>query len=267
MFATVHTYYWKSFMNKIKGGLRTKGIQKKSTLSLPLISIVTVVYNGKNSLEKTIQGVLSQSYKNIEYIIIDGGSTDSTQNIIDKYADDIDYWISEPDNGIYDAMNKGIAAAKGDWIYFLGSDDMLYNNRTISDILEYLASDKSVVFGNIMYANGKCVKSRFNIFTLLHNTVHHQSAFYNANLFKNWSFDSGLSLIADYELNLRIYLNKMKYRQIDRTIAICNQRGLSRSNLKQAFKETNVVRNKYVSGITGLILRSLYFIKFKISSG
>ncbi len=267
MMLAIHRYYLEIFMNKIEGGLRTKGFLKKSTLSLPLISIVTVVYNGKNSLEKTIKSVLNQSYKNIEYIIIDGGSTDNTQNIINKYAGEIDYWISEPDNGIYDAMNKGIAAAKGDWIYFLGSDDMLYDNRTISDILAYLDSDESVVFGNIMYTNGKDVKSRFNILTLLHNTVHHQSAFYNANLFRNWSYDAGLRLIADYELNLRIYLNKMKYRHIDRLIAICNQHGLSRSNLKQAFIETNVVRNKHVIGILGFILRVLYFIKFKISHG
>jgi putative colanic acid biosynthesis glycosyltransferase len=254
-------------MNEIGGGLRTKGFHKESPLNLPLISVVTVVFNGKNSLEKTIQSVLNQSYKNIEYVIIDGGSTDSTQNIINKYTDVIDYWISEPDNGIYDAMNKGINAARGDWIYFLGSDDILYDNRTISDVVAYLAKEESVVFGNIMYNNGKCVKSRFNIYTLLHNTVHHQSAFYNANLFRNWSYDSGLRLIADYELNLRIYLNKMKYQQINKTIAICNQRGQSRSNLKQAFIETNLVRKKYVSGILGMILYFLYYIKFKIHSG
>jgi glycosyltransferase involved in cell wall biosynthesis len=254
-------------VNKVEGGLRTKGFHKESSPNLPLISIVTVVFNGKNSLASTIHSVLNQSYKNIEYIIIDGGSTDGTQSVINKFADNVDYWISEPDTGIYDAMNKGITAARGEWFYFLGSDDILYDSSTISDVVAYLAQDVSLVFGNIMYNDGRYVKSRLSIFTRLHNTVHHQSAFYNAKLFRDWSYDAELKLIADYELNLIIYLNSMKYRHINNTIAICNQRGQSRSNLKQAFIETNVVRNKYVRGITGMLLYLLYFIKFKISNG
>lgn len=241
--------------------------QKKSSQNNPLVSIVTVVLNGEKHLEKTIQSVINQTYKNIEYIIIDGGSTDRTLDIIKSYKDKIDYWLSEPDNGIYDGMNKGLDHAAGGWIYFLGSDDVLYDNEIINDVITFLDENTSLVFGNIIYNDRKIVKSRFNMLTLLHNTVHHQSAFYNAKLFSNWRYDSGIRLIADYELNLKIYIERMKYRYIDKNISICNQSGQSRENLALAFAETNIIRNKYIRGAAGGILSLLYFIKFRISHG
>ena len=98
----------------------------------PLVSIVTVVYNGENFLEETIKSVINQTYENIEYIIIDGGSTDGTVDIIKKYEDKINYWVSEKDAGIYDAMNKGIEAFKGDYINFLNAGDSYVNNEVLN---------------------------------------------------------------------------------------------------------------------------------------
>lgn len=95
------------------------------------ISIITVSYNAAKTIEQTIQSVVNQTYDNIEYIIIDGGSTDGTVDIIKKYEDKIAYWVSEPDKGIYDAMNKGILKASGEYIYFLGADDWLYNESVM----------------------------------------------------------------------------------------------------------------------------------------
>ena len=112
-----------------EGGLRMQGYLKKAYEHKPLISIVTVVLNDAKHLEQAIKSVLGQTYDNIEYLIIDGGSTDGTLDIIRKHEKAIDYWVSEPDSGIYDAMNKGVSLATGDLIALLNSDDW-YETKT-----------------------------------------------------------------------------------------------------------------------------------------
>ena len=102
----------------------------------PLISVITVSYNAVSTIEDTILSVINQTYTNIEYIIIDGGSADGTVGIIEKYVDRISYWVSEPDKGIYDAMNKGLKVANGDWAIFMGSDDVFFNNKVIMLVIE-----------------------------------------------------------------------------------------------------------------------------------
>jgi hypothetical protein len=113
------------------GGLRTKGLHKFDRDGWPLVSIVTVVFNGKRYIEQTIQSVINQSYPNVEYIIIDGGSTDGTLDIIRKYDSYLNYWVSDPDRGIYNAMNKGTALASGRYIIHLNADDLLFDGSCL----------------------------------------------------------------------------------------------------------------------------------------
>ncbi len=124
-------------------------IKKTSSKNYPLISVITVVLNNEKFIEETILSVLNQSYKNIEYIIIDGGSTDKTIDIIKKYESSIDIWISEKDNGIYDAFNKGMRLANGEMLGFVNSDDILYP-EAIQILVNYIKkSDVDFIFGSV----------------------------------------------------------------------------------------------------------------------
>ena len=107
-------------------------------MKCPKISIVTVSYNTSDCIEKTIQSVINQTYPNVEYLIIDGGSTDGTQQIIERYDDRIAYFVSEKDKGLYDGMNKGIAAATGDYLLFMNADDVFVNNEVVEKIDEII---------------------------------------------------------------------------------------------------------------------------------
>jgi len=120
--------------------------------SSPLISIITVVYNGKALLEKTIRSVLEQTYHPIEFIIVDGGSNDGTLDIIKRYEKQISTWITEKDEGIYHAMNKGVAMASGAWICFLNCGDVLVNNHTIQEVVEGIKTNNypDILYGNIL---------------------------------------------------------------------------------------------------------------------
>ena len=107
---------------------------------IPKISIVTPTFNQGQYIEQTIQSVLNQQYPNLEYIIIDGASTDGTVDIIKKYETKLHYWVSEPDKGIYDAMNKGARLANGDFINFMNADDIVYSTNAIEKIVNYIKS-------------------------------------------------------------------------------------------------------------------------------
>ena len=133
-----------------KGGLRLKDIKKKTESDQPLISIITVVLNGAKFIEETLESIYQQSYKNYEHIVIDGGSTDGTLDIIKRYSDKIDYWVSEEDNGIYDAFNKAMTVCKGEYIGFINSDDQ-YNENTLQILIKYLKRNQDIdfIFGSV----------------------------------------------------------------------------------------------------------------------
>ncbi len=116
----------------------------------PVFSIVTVVYNARHLLELTIESIISQTYEGVEYIIVDGGSTDGTVDIIKKYKSHITKWISEPDKGLYDAMNKGLQMATGDYVWFVNAGDTIYSTSTLSDIVKKLPNLPDIIFGEVM---------------------------------------------------------------------------------------------------------------------
>jgi hypothetical protein len=132
-----------------EGGLRTKGFYKKSTKKKPLISIIVVVLNRVNCFENCIQSIIGQSYDNVEFITIDGASNDGTIELLNKYDNQIDYWVSEPDLGLYYAMNKAVEIASGNWMYFIGSDDILLD--CLSTIIPQLQDNRNIYYGDVFY--------------------------------------------------------------------------------------------------------------------
>ena len=203
----------------------------------PLISIITVVFNGEKYLEQTIRSVLDQTYKNIEYIIIDGGSTDKTLDIIKKHEQNINFWISEADKGIYDAMNKGITKAKGEYIGLINSDDF-YEPDAVKIIVDQinLHSETDIFFGNMYminqhlkkkqiqtYKKGKKLEKAFSIW---HPTVFVKKQLYD----DHGKFDLSYKIAADYELILRFYKKDCVFHYINKAISNFREGGISYYN-------------------------------------
>ena len=212
----------------------------------PLISVITVVYNAALTLEETIKSVISQDKDLVEYWIIDAGSTDGSVDIIRKYETELAGWVCEPDEGIYDAMNKGIDRSNGDWLYFLGGDDKM-RTGVVKYIQPYLTQVYSIVFGDILFDNGYQMRSYLGIRTVLQNTVHHQSAFYNSSLFVNYRYDKRLTIVSEYEIHLKVYLNRLRTSYVPVIIADCATGGAS-SQLSKSLQQTNEVRIRHIHG-------------------
>ena len=204
---------------KGEGGLRTQGYFKKSYDDKPLISIITVVFNGEKYLEQTIQSVINQTYDNVEYIIIDGGSADGTLDIIKKYEKQIDYWVSEEDTGIYDAMNKGGSLAVGDFLLWLNADDTLIGIPEL-DISYDCYLTKVLIYdeGSKNFKEYARLDKYVNCSSLIVPVFHHQGFFIKKNIFLSMGYDTGIGIRAD---TLFMYL---VLRQLDSDkIKIINQ--------------------------------------------
>jgi len=173
-----------------------------------MISIITVVYNGAAYLEETIKSVLAQSNDNLDYIVIDGGSTDGTVDIIKKYEDRISYWISEKDGGIYDAMNKGWAVAKdNNYILFLGAGDKVLSLPADMEELKY----SDVIFGRVRMGDKTVCNSSLDFKLRFCNTLHHQALLVNKRVSQDPPFDSSLGVYADFDFNQRLYIQGAKF--------------------------------------------------------
>jgi glycosyltransferase involved in cell wall biosynthesis len=236
------------------GGLRTKGITKQSQENMPLITVVTVVRNGEKTLEQTILSVINQTYRNVEYIVVDGTSTDGTLDIIRKYEDRIDYWVSEPDGGIYDAMNKGIDLTTGDWINFMNSGDSFYNKNVCEIFSSFIKDDVDIYYGDTCLDCEKIIngpKTIYPFFFRMERMIIHQAIFAKRGLFNIKQFNTKYRIVADRDWLMFFHQNSYKIKHIPLTVCTYNFHGVS-SNVEK-YREDSFVLIKETYGYLGLM--------------
>ena len=192
------------------------------------VSIIVPTFNVARTLEQCLRSVAAQSYRALELIVMDGGSTDGTLDILRRHEHALAHWRSEPDRGIYDAMNKGAAAASGDWLYFLGGDDELYDPEVLRDVFGRGAPDSDMIYGDVWWS-GRRYAGRFDIYTLSRRNICHQAIFLRRAVFERLGgFSLDYPLLADYELNIRVFGDpSARTCYVDRIIARFGDQGSS----------------------------------------
>lgn len=200
-----------------------------------LVSIITVNLNDRAGLERTCASVFQQSFKEYEHIIIDGASVDGSLDYIERHRHKFSYWISEPDSGVYCAMNKGIRQAKGKYLLFLNSGDILYNDKVLSDVKPALGRDIGFIYGNLRIEgeNGKGFTNRYSKvldFKFFKTTsLGHASTFIKRSLFRIYGeYRTDLKIVSDWAFFLSaICIEKSSYLKVDKTISIFYEGGMS----------------------------------------
>ena len=206
------------------------------------ISIITVCFNQQKNISETIESVLSQNYKDIEYILIDGGSSDGSLEIINDYSSDIDYLISEPDNGIYNAINKGLSKATGDIIGLLHAGDLFYDNNVISNVVScFKQGDSDLIYGHsVVYAEDRKKIIRKNVSPKYKDNLmkfgwfpSHQSIYLKSSVFDQCgNYNEDYKIAADYEFLLRVLLvHKLKAKRLDMFLLKFHLGGMSSKNI------------------------------------
>jgi len=225
--------------------------------SRPLISVITISYNSAETIQRTIKSVLTQDFKNFEYIVIDGGSTDGTKAILEQNDDNIDYWASEKDNGIYDAMNKGAKAAKGKYLYFLNSDDYFYNDQVLAEVGGKMRKDNvDLIIGKIIKVYPKYNVKKFKKYSekLLKKGVmpFHQASFVLKRLF--WQvggFYDKYKSSGDFDFFCKLSRKQIKVNYLNSVIAIFKAGGMS-SQKKISLVETFKIIKRHFGVIWAL---------------
>lgn len=250
--------------------------KKTDIQARPVVSFIVAVFNGAQYLQRCIDSVANQSYPDKELIVMDGGSTDGSVDILKHNTDKITYWESKPDHGIYHAWNKALEHSQGDWIAFLGSDDYLWNSQVLSSLLPYMSSAVDdgirVVYGRVAFVNAKGkvirvngepwgkVRKRF----LVEMSIPHPGTLHHRDLFSEYGgFDETFSIVGDYEFLMR----ELKYRQArfaeDIITTGFQDGGLTNSvhSLQLALRELPRVRRKHVSRGYAITHPSKMYIK------
>lgn len=239
------------------------------------ITVITSVWNRVDVIEQAIQSVLSQDFKNIEYVIIDANSTDGTSDIINKYKSKIDIIITEPDEGIYFGLNKGLEVATGDVIGFLHSDDFFSDSHVISKIADHFSDGIDGVYSDLLYVdavnNDKIIRkwrSRKYKNSLIKTgwMPAHPTLYFNKEIYeKHGKFDTSFKISADYEFLLRVLSTKVRMNYIPEFLYKMRTGGESNKSIKNIIKKSredlNAIKNNKVGGLFTLFRKNISKIK------
>ena len=199
-------------------------------VGLPRVSVVTVVYNGVDVLEETIRSVLEQTYPRLEYIVIDGGSTDGTLDVIRRYETEISFWSSEKDQGIYDAMNKGLTKVTGDWVSFMNAGDKFYSSEIVAEIFAGSPQGATVIYGGveIRYPDLSRIELPGSPAKLWQGMqFSHQAAFTDAKYHRAHPFNTANKIAADLEFFYKAYQERAIFAATNKVIAKVITGGIS----------------------------------------
>lgn len=237
------------------------------------LSIITINFNHANGLEKTIESVIQQRFTNFEFILIDGGSTDESLSLLKKYKQYFSYSVSENDEGIYDAQNKGILKAKGEYCLFLNSGDTLYNSDVLSNVFN--SNEKyDLIYGDVeLCKDAKKIRTQYQpdsitpkfLFT---ESICHQSVFFMTQLFQKFgAYNVGYKIAADYDFLFRVITEKSTtQKHLPLIIANYDTTGLSSESkvFKELQKEREIIKKKYLPPDTYAYLEQLQKFKSEI---
>lgn len=217
------------------------------------LSIITINYNNKSGLLKTIESICSQSWHGYEWIVIDGGSTDGSRELIESHADEMAYWCSEPDNGIYNAMNKGIAKAKGDYLNFMNSGDTFCSPNTLYDIFGRKADfDADIIHGNYydIYDStdkiARYTKNNLDLCDLMFCPINHQSTFIKRELLQAEGYDETYRLLADWKSFIQWMVEGKTFEHIDAFVACFDMNGSHTTEQKTKEKEIQRIKEEVI---------------------
>ncbi|HSA06003.1 MAG TPA: glycosyltransferase family 2 protein [Candidatus Gastranaerophilales bacterium] len=222
------------------------------------VSIITACYNAEKTIEETVRSVAGQTYKDIEYIIVDGASKDSTLSILEKYKDKISKLISEPDNGVFNAQNKGIKAATGDLIFILNADDVFINELVVEQFVNFTKNrTEEVILGDIILLDkytGKVYHEKQQLIDdiqLLKSTVFHPATFFKREVFEKYGlYNEENRITSDYEWYVNYFRkNNGNYAYLDKPISVFSMSGLSSNEEHGKIHQTerNKIQEKYFS--------------------
>jgi glycosyltransferase involved in cell wall biosynthesis len=248
-------------------------MRPQGSADTPLISVVTAVFNGAAHLEETIRGVAEQSYAPVEHIVIDGGSTDGTVAILERYSDQLAYWVSEPDKGIYDAMNTGVELVEDpeSYVLFANSDDRLYSPEALERVISQ-SSGEDLVYGKMVLTDGEIsgvAGRRVDFEGLAEQTLCHPATFVRRRVFdKVGKFDTGYRIAADYDHIVRCFAAPVSTRFVDVIVARMRMGGVSDEQFLLSCRERKeVIRRRFplVPRLKGILHVNLYDIPRNIA--